>query len=76
MSGKIDYINDLKEKNLFQKGIEMGIVNKNWIYWVEVYETYQDELIKGGKKKDIIYNVSQKCNLSEPRIYQVLSFFQ
>ena len=76
MSGKIEYINDLKEKNLFQKGIEMGIVNKNWVYWVEVYETYQDELVKGGKKKDIIYNVSQKCNLSEPRIYQVLSFFQ
>lgn len=76
MSGKIDYIKELKEKNLFQKGIEMGIVNKNWVYWVEVYETYQDELLKGGKKKDIIYNVSQKCNLSEPRIYQVLSFFQ
>jgi len=76
MSGKIDFINDLKEKNLFNKGIELGIVNKNWIYWVEVYETYQNELIKGGKKKDIIYNVSQKCNLSEPRIYQVLSFFQ
>jgi hypothetical protein len=76
MSGKIDYINDLKQKNLFQKGIEMGIVNKNWIYWIEVYQTYQDELIKGGKKSDIIYNVSQKCNLSEPRIYQVLSFFQ
>lgn len=76
MSGKIDYIKELKEKNLFQKGIEMGIVNKNWVYWVEVYETYHNELIKGGKKKDIIYNVSQKCNLSEPRIYQVLSFFQ
>ena len=76
MSGKIDFINDLKQKNLFNKGIELGIVNKNWIYWVEVYETYQNELIKGGKKKDIIYNVSQKCNLSEPRIYQVLSFFQ
>ncbi len=76
MSGKMDYINDLKQKNLFQKGIEMGIVNKNWVYWVEVYETYQDELSKGGKKSDIIYNVSQKCNLSEPRIYQVLSFFK
>ena len=76
MSGKIDFINDLKQKNLFNKGIELGIVNKNWVYWVEVYETYQNELIKGGKKKDIIYNVSQKCNLSEPRIYQVLSFFQ
>jgi hypothetical protein len=76
MSGKIDYINDLKQKNLFQKGIEMGIVNKNWVYWVEVYETYHHELSKGGKKSDIIYNVSQKCNLSEPRIYQVLSFFK
>ena len=76
MSGKIDYINDLKQKNMFQKGIEMGIVNKNWVYWVEVYEAYQHELSKGGKKSDIIYNVSQKCNLSEPRIYQVLSFFK
>lgn len=76
MSGKIEYINQLKEKNLFQEGVEMKIINKNWVYWVEVYETYQNELLKGGKKKDIIYNVSQKCNLSEPRIYQVLSFFQ
>lgn len=76
MSGKIDYINQLKENNLFNKGIEMGIINNNWIYWIEVYETYHKELSKGGKKKDIIYNVSQKCNLSEPRIYQVLAFFQ
>jgi len=76
MSGKIEYINELKEKNLFQEGIEMGIINKNWIYWIEVHETYHNELLKGGKKGDIIYNVGQKCNLSEPRIYQILSFFQ
>lgn len=76
MSGKIDFINELKQKNLFDKGVEMGIINNNWIYWIEVYETYQKELLKGGKKGDIIYNVSEKCNLSEPRIYQVLAFFQ
>ena len=76
MSQKIDYIRELKDNNLFDKGIEMGIINKNWIYWIEVYNTYQKELLKGGKKGDIIYNVSEKCNLSEPRIYQVLSFFQ
>jgi hypothetical protein len=73
MGSNFDFINQLKEDNVFDQLIKRGLISVSYENYHYIYSYYLSCLKKSKTKLQAINETSEKFNISERGVYVIIN---